>query len=156
MTFKYIVFSAKYILCCFSHMVYSFMPMYDIKESVYIFLKLFFKIVYNYSYLLEFIRVKINILFNLLTFWEWCILRRTLWTSGLLSKVEVWLDGGCEYSEVFSSSEANAPCILPGVVSLDLRNLHPGPIGLLAILYNIRGNCIFSIWLNYLFLEVKI
>lgn len=76
-----------------------------------------------------------NKLFNTLTFCEWCILRRTLWTSGLLSKVEVWLDGGCEYSEVFSSSEANGPCILP-IVGLDLRNLQPGPIGLLAILYN--------------------
>lgn len=74
-----------------------------------------------------------NRLIDILTFCECCMCRRTLWTSGLLSNVDDWLDGGCEYSDVFSSSDARTPSTVVGVC-LNLLILQPGPMGLLAIL----------------------
>ena len=61
--------------------------------------------------------------------------RKARCTSGLLSRVDDRLDGGCEYSEVFSSSEARTRLITAlHRTGFERRCLHPGPMGLLAIL----------------------
>lgn len=85
-----------------------------------------------------------------ITFCDRWILRSALWTSGLLSSVDDWLDGGCEYSEVFSSSDAKVPLNLLVVVCLNRRVLQPGPIGRLAMLFisSKTKNC-------YLFVKKK-
>jgi hypothetical protein len=64
-------------------------------------------------------------------------LRKARCTSGLLSRVDDWLEGGCEYSEVFSSSEARTRLMLATLGSDGFERrwcLQPGPIGLLATL----------------------